>query len=438
MSAEGKERKDTGNIRKLIAGGCAASAFVLGAGLFSAAEGSVSWKAVVMAAAVIVPQLAGSLVLAAKSDAGKCEKEAAEKECAAAAACRAEGEKEEAEAEAACSAVQERYEKACRKIYIQSQLMCPVMGELSASISHNLSSTTEPISAELLHIRESGTNFLKGISSFEGDVKDRVAITRLHNESVVFNRDLETLSRTVQDVFTVLENHIANLKTVSDRIGGIAENISEISEQIRILSFNASIEAARAGNAGAGFRVIAGEIKRLSADTEARLGEIRDTLREAKNIFGNIGTGLQENRGRILDVVAQRQTGFAVFEQTLENYFPKLEELYNGVTAIIESLSKSMDVISPVVQLHEITSQEIGNMALVAADYCMAAGKTAGGILEGGTAGAGKEEAAETAEAVRRRLTTERELEAMARGIRKTVPDAEIKLGINNRDIELF
>jgi len=39
---------------------------------------------------------------------------------------------------------------------------------------------------------------------------------------------------------------------------------------------------------------------------------------------------------------------------------------------------------------------------------------------------------------IRRRLTTERELEALGRGIRESVPEADIDLGINSRGIELF
>jgi methyl-accepting chemotaxis protein len=320
----------------------------------------------------------------------------------------------------------------------RTRLLCPVIGELCSSISRNLSSTTEPISAELLHIKQSSETFLTNIRSYESDVKDKAAIIRLRNESDLFNKDLKSLSGTIQDVFSTLDSHMADLKTVSGHIGEIAGDIGEISEQIRILSFNASIEAARAGAAGSGFRIIAGEIKRLSSDTENRLAEIRKMLSETRTIFSNIAAGLDDNRNRILDVVAQRQTGFSIFEQTLENYFPKLENLYDGVLGIINSLTKSMDVISPVVQLHEITSQEIGNLNLVAGDFCTYIGAKAKSTCPDSSAVPDKSKAVTIASEIRRRLTTENELRALERGIKKTVPDAEINLAINNRGIELF
>jgi methyl-accepting chemotaxis protein len=323
-------------------------------------------------------------------------------------------------------------------IATRTNLLSPVIGELCSSIAKNLSSTTEPISAELLHIKQSSEAFLANIHSYESDVKDKAAIVRLRNESDLFNDDLKSLSGTIQDVFTTLDAHMVDLKTVSGHIGDIAGDIGEISEQIRILSFNASIEAARAGNAGSGFRIIAGEIKRLSSDTENRLAEIRKMLSETKVIFTNIGTSLNDNKNKILDVVSQRQTGFSIFEQTLENYFPKLESMYSGVIGIINSLTKSMDVISPVVQLHEITSQEIGNLSLVTGDFCTYVDEKVQSACPSSVVVPDKEEAVSVASKVRRRLTTENELHALERGIKKTIPDAEIDLAINNRGIELF
>ncbi|MFA6857652.1 MAG: methyl-accepting chemotaxis protein [Treponema sp.] len=347
----------------------------------------------------------------------------------------------EPEMSAAVSAEKEYAQKVSTTvcdIASRTQLLCPVIDELCSSITQNLSSTTEPISAELLHIKQSSETFLTTISSYESDVKDKAAIVRLRNESDLFNNDLKSLSGTIQDVFSTLDSHMADLKTVSGHIGEIAGDIGEISEQIRILSFNASIEAARAGTAGSGFRIIAGEIKRLSANTENRLSEIRKMLSETRTIFSNIATGLDQNKNKILDVVVQRQTGFSVFEQTLEDYFPKLESLYTGVLGIINSLTKSMDVISPVVQLHEITSQEIGNLNRVTGDFCSYIGKKSEAACQDTAATPDTAEVDTIVSEVRSRLTTESELHALERGIKKTVPDAKINLAINTRGIELF
>jgi methyl-accepting chemotaxis protein len=413
--------------------------FLLAVIFFRIVGGSLNLKIILFSIAVVFPEVISIILICRlseemrQSDTRVQEEEtvvpaAEEKEPVSPAAPGISAEKEYAA----------RVSSAVCDIAVRTRLLCPVIGELSSSISRNLSSTTEPISAELLHIKQSSETFLTNIRSYESDVKDKAAIVRLRSESDLFNKDLQSLSGTIQDVFSTLDSHMADLKTVSGHIGDIAGDIGEISEQIRVLSFNASIEAARAGAAGSGFRIIAGEIKRLSSDTEGRLSEIRKMLDETRTIFANIASSLNDNRNKILDVVSQRQTGFSIFERTLENYFPKLESLYEGVIGIINSLSKSMDVISPVVQLHEITSQEIGNLNLVAGDFCTYVEQKVEKTCPSSVTPPDRDNAASVASEVRRRLTTENELRALERGIKKTVADAEINLAIDNRGIELF
>lgn len=417
--------------------------FFLAVILFKITDGSLNLKIVIFSIIVELPVVLCVIVLCRMADSLRVSDIQPEEESSVVSAVEETRSSAAVESDASAELSAEKKcvaetSAAVCDIAARTRLLCPVIGELCSSISQNLSSTTEPISSELLHIKQSSETFLTNIRTYESDVKDKATIIRLRSESDLFNKDLQSLSGTVRDVFSALDSHMADLKTVSGHIGDIAGDIGEISEQIRILSFNASIEAARAGAAGSGFRIIAGEIKRLSSDTENRLAEIRKMLGENRTIFADIASGLDDDRNKILDVVSQRQTGFSVLEQTLENYFPKLESLYEGVIGIINSLSKSMDVISPVVQLHEITSQEIGNLNLVAGDFCTYVGNKAENTCPSSAATPDKDDAASVASEIRRRLTTENELRALERGIKKTVADAEINLAIDNRGIELF
>ncbi|HEV7716851.1 MAG TPA: methyl-accepting chemotaxis protein [Steroidobacteraceae bacterium] len=64
-----------------------------------------------------------------------------------------------------------------------------------------------------------------------------------------------------------IEQRLGSFSTVIKQIGGVASSIETIAKQTRLLSLNAAIEAARAGDAGRSFAVVAGEVKNLADET---------------------------------------------------------------------------------------------------------------------------------------------------------------------------
>jgi methyl-accepting chemotaxis protein len=73
---------------------------------------------------------------------------------------------------------------------------------------------------------------------------------------------------------------VLDLGKKSQQIGEIIDIINEIAIETKMLSLNAAIEAAKAGDAGRGFSVVAGEIRRLAEDVVKSTGTIRDVLME--------------------------------------------------------------------------------------------------------------------------------------------------------------
>ncbi len=113
------------------------------------------------------------------------------------------------------------------------------------------------------------------------------------------------------------------LNTQVDRIGEVANMISEIAARTNLLALNATIEAARAGNAGKGFAVVASEVKLLATQTArsteeitrhigdvrvatdasvAAVGRIEQTIGEINDIAGSIAAAVEEQGAATADI----------------------------------------------------------------------------------------------------------------------------------------
>ncbi|BAS27005.1 methyl-accepting chemotaxis protein [Limnochorda pilosa] len=129
-----------------------------------------------------------------------------------------------------------------------------------------------------------------------------------------------------------LEGRLRGFREEMQEIHGIVRAISEIAERTRVLSFNASIEAARAGAHGRGFAVVAQEIKTLS-----------ETSRESAQAIGRIVNGLEagstELAARVAGVASEVQARAEAIG-TLDDLFVSLEESFREVEGHGRSVAK--------------------------------------------------------------------------------------------------
>ncbi|MBP0047473.1 cache domain-containing protein [Marinobacterium sp. AK62] len=109
----------------------------------------------------------------------------------------------------------------------------------------------------------------------------------------VVSETIESINRLADDVHRSAEV-ILKLGQDADNIGSVVSVISDIAEQTNLLALNAAIEAARAGDQGRGFSVVADEVRTLASRTQQSTDEIQQMIerlqsgaREAVNVMGN-------------------------------------------------------------------------------------------------------------------------------------------------------
>lgn len=102
-------------------------------------------------------------------------------------------------------------------------------------------------------------------------------------------------------------NQIEGLASSSERIGMVLEVIRSIAEQTNLLALNAAIEAARAGEAGRGFAVVADEVRGLAKRTQDSVGEISGVIADLQAITHEVVGSMRQGHGQATASVEQVQ-----------------------------------------------------------------------------------------------------------------------------------
>lgn len=164
---------------------------------------------------------------------------------------------------------------------------------------------------------------------------------------------IETLAREVGNSMSAMEN----LKIESTKIGGVLDVIKSVAEQTNLLALNAAIEAARAGEAGRGFAVVADEVRSLARRTQISTEEIADLIQSLHKGTDNVAKILDDSQALVDNSVElTRETGRSLGK--ISRSVSDIELLNHQIAASAEEQSAVAEEINrSILHVRDISEQ---------------------------------------------------------------------------------
>jgi methyl-accepting chemotaxis protein len=169
----------------------------------------------------------------------------------------------------------------------------------------------------------------------------------------VMQGTIETITR-MRGEITNTATVIRQLETDSGRIGKVLEVIRGIAEQTNLLALNAAIEAARAGEAGRGFAVVADEVRSLAQRTAASIIEINQIIHSVQTGAVNAALAIENGQARSDESVEQVTQAGAMLEritlavEAIRDMNRQIATAAEEQTSVAEDISRNLTEITSI------------------------------------------------------------------------------------------
>jgi methyl-accepting chemotaxis protein len=243
----------------------------------------------------------------------------------------------------------ERFSDAIRSLDEASQQLAEASKQFSI-VSQQISANSEETSAQANVVSTATEQVNRGLQTVASSTEEMSAsIREIAKNTTEAAKIADGAMRTASETNTI----VAKLGESSAEIGQVIKVITSIAQKTDLLALNATVEAARAGEVGAGFAVVANEVKELAKQTAAAT---EDISRKIETIQAD-AKGAVQAIGTITSVIGQVNTISGTIATAVEEQSATTSEMSRNVSEAARGASEVAQNIQGVAQAAHSTSQ---------------------------------------------------------------------------------
>lgn len=229
---------------------------------------------------------------------------------------------------------------------------------------------TDNSSEQQIHLSHSIINASMQITqSLQNIVINTDSVHNVNNEHLNFvklsAKDLSALVEQVKLITNMLgsfSNTVAGLKENSENIRSILKMVEEFSDQTNLLALNAAIEAARAGEAGRGFAVVADEVRTLSIKVSGATRQISDFITQMNELVNETNKESEQlitHSNSAQSAISATSDGFSKMLNEFEQNQQQLKQIASAVHLLEQTQTQTHQSVEQIVELGEQAKQLI-------------------------------------------------------------------------------